>query len=61
MPNDKAYSEARKRGIKKVVTVHPDKKRPHLFIRVYIVKKPGPRGGHSVRGRVQSGDTTRMG
>lgn len=54
MPNDKAYREAQKRGIKKVVTIHPDKKHPAQYMRVYIVKKAGPRGGHTVRsGKVQ--------
>lgn len=61
MPNDEAYAAAKKRGIKKVVTVHPDKKRPELYMRVYVVKKAGPRGGHTVRGRVQQGNTTRIG
>ena len=61
MPNDKAYNAAKKRGIKKVVTIHPDKKRPHLYMRVYIVKIAGPRGGHTVRGRVQSGSGTSVG
>ena len=53
MPNDKAYKEARKRGIKKVVTIHPDPKKPYLYMHVYIVKKAGPRGGHSVQGNMQ--------
>jgi len=53
MPNDKAYKEATKRGIKKVVTIHPDKKNPSLYMHVYIVKRAGPRGGHTVRGNVQ--------
>lgn len=54
MPNDEAYRKANQRKIKKVVTIHPDKKRPDLYMRVYIVKVAGPRGGHTVRGRVQS-------
>lgn len=57
MPNDEAYKEAKKRGIKKVVTIHPDKKNPNLYMRVYVVKKAGKRGGHTVRGRVQSADS----
>lgn len=61
MPNDEAYRAAKKRGIKKIVTIHPDKKRPHLYMRVYIVSKAGPKGGHTVRGRVQSGDQSRIG
>lgn len=61
MPNDKAYAEAKKRGIKKVVTIHPDKKRPELYMRVYVVKKAGARGGHTVRGRVQTGDRSQLG
>lgn len=61
MPNDEAYKEAKKRGIKKVVTIHPDKSRPELFMRVYVVKKAGPKGGHTVRGRVQAADKTRIG
>jgi hypothetical protein len=55
MPNDEAYNKAKKRGIKKVRTIHPDPSRPHLFMRVYVVRVAGPRGGHTVRGRVQSG------
>jgi hypothetical protein len=53
MPNDKAYREAQKRGIKKVVTIHPNPKNKALYMHVYIVKKAGPRGGHSVQGNMQ--------
>lgn len=50
MPNDKAYKEATKRGIKRVVTVQPKK---GYYMHVYIVKRAGPRGGHSVQGNLQ--------
>jgi hypothetical protein len=56
MPNDEAYAKAKKRGIKKVVTIHPNPKNKAQYMRVYIVNKPGPRGGHTVRGRVQTGN-----
>lgn len=55
MPNDEAYAKAKKRGIKKVVTIHPSKSNPNLYMHVYVTKKPGPRGGHTVRGNVQHG------
>lgn len=61
MPNDAAYQKAKRRGIKKVVTIHPNPKKPHLYMRVYIVKMAGPKGGHTVRGRVQSADRTHVG
>jgi len=55
MPNDEAYAKAKKRGIKKVVTIHPSKSNPNLYMHVYVTKKAGPRGGHTVRGNVQHG------
>jgi hypothetical protein len=58
MPNDEAYKKAKKRGIKKIRTIHPDPKRPDLFMRVYVVRVAGPRGGHTVRGRVQGSGST---
>jgi hypothetical protein len=54
VPNDKAYNEAKKRGIKKVVTIHPSKARPDLYMHVYIVRKAGERGGHTVHGNITS-------
>lgn len=53
MPNDAAYSAAKKRGIKKVVTIHPDPSNPKIYMHVYVVKKAGPRGGHTIHGNVQ--------
>lgn len=61
MPNDAAYNKAKKRGIKKVVTIHPDKSNPRLYMHVYVVKHAGPRGGHTVRGNVQKSSGTDAG
>lgn len=54
MPNDKAYREAKKRGIKKVVTIHPDPNNKNLYMHVYVVRKAGERGGHTIHGNIQS-------
>lgn len=61
MPDDEAYRKAKARGIKKVVTIHPDKKNPHIYMHVYVTKKAGPRGGHTVHGRIQHGDRSQVG
>ena len=53
MPNDKAAREAQKRGIRKIVTIHPDKHNPKLYMHVYVVNKAGKRGGHTVRGEIK--------
>lgn len=59
MPDDEAYRKAKARGIKKIATIHPSKKNPDIYMHVYVTKKPGPRGGHTVRGRVQHADRSR--
>lgn len=59
MPNDAAYQRAKARGIKKVVTIHPDKKNPHVYMHVYVVKKAGARGGHTIHGNIQHADRSR--
>lgn len=60
MPNDEAYKRAKARGIKKVVTIHPDPKNKDLYMKVYVVKQAGPRGGHTVHGNVQRASGTRI-
>jgi hypothetical protein len=60
MANDEAYQRAKKRGIKKVVTIHPDPHDKSTYMHVYVVKQAGPRGGHTVRGNMQKSSGTRI-
>ena len=48
-------SEIKRRGgAVKIRTIHPDPSHPDRFVRVYIVRKAGPRGGKTVRGPMQT-------
>jgi hypothetical protein len=42
--------KARRRGIVKTRTIHPPG-RPDVYLHVDVVKKAGPRGGHTVAGK----------
>lgn len=46
-------AEAKKRGVKRTRTVHPPG-RPDKYIHVDVVKKAGPKGGHTVAGPVHT-------
>ncbi len=56
MPNDKIAQEAKQRGIVRVRTVHPDPEHPDLYAHVYVVRKAGPRGGHTIQGPTKEKD-----
>lgn len=50
----KLKAEIKKRGGQvSVKTIHPNPKNKSEFCRVYIVRKPGPRGGKTIRGPIQ--------
>lgn len=44
----------RRGGAVKVRTIHPDPSHPDRYIRIYIVRREGPRGGKTVRGIMQT-------
>ena len=57
MPNAqerKLKAEIAKRGGQvSIKTVHPNKANPSEYFRLYVVRKPGPRGGKTIRGPIQ--------
>lgn len=49
-------AEIAKRGLVKVRTIHPDKNNPKKYMHVYVVKKAGPNGGHTVTGEIKKSE-----
>lgn len=50
MPDDEIAAEAKRRGIVRVRTVHPDPDDHSKYAHIYVVRKAGPRGGHTIEG-----------
>ena len=44
---------AKRGGQVSVKTMHPDPNHPEQFMRVYVVRLKGPRGGKTIRGPIQ--------
>lgn len=53
MPDDKTARKAQSRGIVRVRTIHPDPAHPEEYVHIYVVRKAGRRGGHTVAGPVK--------
>lgn len=41
-------------GAVKVRTIYPDPNNRNRFARIYVVRKAGERGGHTIRGPIQT-------
>ena len=47
-------SKIRERGgVVKVRTIHPDPKNPSRYARIYIVRRPGKKGGRTIMGKIK--------
>lgn len=49
-------AEVAKRGLVKVRTIHPDPSDPNKYMHVYVVRKAGKRGGHTVAGETKDSE-----